>query len=89
MEVGAVANINLEPRQETVQAISPGISDLFKGKDLEELLIKADQLQRLASAVGSTDVFEFQAIYDVNKEEWTGQLYNRLLCTGPSLYGSY
>ena len=74
------------PSEKTNREICAEVSEPFAGKSFEDVYEKARLLESLVAALGSTDIFEFQAVYDVDKDTWTGYLYNRSLNNAPALY---
>ena len=71
---------------EVYRDVRADVSEPFTGKSFDDIYERARMLESLVAALGSRDVFEFQAVYDVEKDLWTGFLYNRSLTTGPNLY---
>ena len=59
---------------------------VWKGTELEDLLEKAAGEKELFSASESTDNYVIEAIYDIEKAEWTVQLFNRKSPQNKSLY---
>jgi len=76
----------IQPDNGTIRQVRAEVSEPFTAKTFEDICERARMLESLIAALGSRDVFEFQAVYDVEKDVWTGFLYNSSLKSGPSLY---
>jgi len=59
---------------------------VWKGAELEDLLEKAAGEKELFNGSESTDDYIIEAIYDIEKAEWTVQLFNRKSPQSKSLY---
>ena len=63
-----------------------GVNEPIYGKELSDLLMKASVNRELALASGSASTLEVEAVFDVEKAEWTVQLHDASSPVGCSLY---
>lgn len=66
---------NLGTKTATTQAGQA--SRTFKSKSLAELLERAARVQRLIACMGSTDIYDLEATYNIETDEWTGRLFKK------------
>jgi hypothetical protein len=68
----------LTKKEEVVftKATQPRIHKLLGSKDIDELLIIADNQRKVLLEEDSTNAYGLHAIYNIEQGDWTGQLYN-------------